>query len=285
MFSYQHAFHAGNIADIHKHLCLTWCLETLNQKVKPYTYIDTHAGAGRYVFKKNSATRGQNSTARSQDSITEQSMGIDLLWAQKNWPSSFESYQKILQKENPQEHVGCYPGSPWIAKHLLRAQDTMHYIELQPTTHRKLRHLFKNTDHAYIHCRDGFEAAYALIPPQTARGLVMIDPAYELKSDFNDVAECVTKTFAKWRTGLYLIWYPILRNQRTDLVLKRKCMQVALGERLCSEWLLPPSEAYFNLVGSGVIIMNPPWKIDEKLVQAANFLQKIGAIKHATLTR
>jgi len=279
MLSYQHAFHAGNIADIHKHLCLTWCLETLNQKEKPYTYLDTHAGAGRYVFKRNN-------NSRSQQAVTEQNMGIDLLWSQNNWPSSFEAYQNILQKENSQKHLGCYPGSPWIAKHLLREQDTAHYVEIQPTTHRKLRHLFKNnTDHTYIHCRDGFEAAYALIPPKTARGLVMIDPAYELKSDFDDVAECVTKTFVKWRTGTYLIWYPILRNQRADLALKRKCMQAALGESLCSEWLLPPSDAYFNLVGTGVIIMNPPWKIDEKLAQAATFLQKIGAIKHATLTQ
>jgi 23S rRNA (adenine2030-N6)-methyltransferase len=235
MLSYQHAYHAGNPADLMKHDALARLLAALTRKARPITYMETHAGRGLYDLTAPEALK----TGEAAEGILK----VDL-------PPG--PYADALAAVRAQHGPMAYPGSPLIARTLLREGDRLHLMELHPAEHTALKAALNGPGVA-IHRRDGFEGALALSPPTPRKGLVLIDPSYEIKTDYAAVPEFVRKLLAKWPEATVLIWYPLLPDGR----------QARLVEAMAS---LPHQrhEARFDqgrgkgMAGSGLIGVNLP---------------------------
>ncbi len=200
MLSYQHAYHAGNPADVQKHDALARLIVALTAKPRPITYMETHAGRGLYDLTSAEALK-----------TGEAALGIG-----KASPTG--PYAEALAQVRAKHGPDAYPGSPLVAAALLRPEDRMHLMELHPAEHAALRRAMRGR--AEIHKRDGFEGILAISPPTPRKGLVLIDPSYEVKSDYEEVAGFVRKLIARWPEATVLIWYPILAEGRHRTLLK-----------------------------------------------------------------
>ena len=285
MLSYQHSFHAGNHADVLKHLTLVAVLERLNLKTKPYFFLDTHAGDG--IYNLNSAQALQNSEAKTgilQLKLNRQ-LGNDENNNVKGNSALFDSYVNIVNQYIGEQQ---YPGSPMVASALLRKGDKAFAAELHPQAFEALQRSCRPTGIKAQH-RDGYEVLNAVLPPTPNRGAVLIDPPYEQMSEYQQVVDAVTKAIKRWPIGIYMIWYPLLSDTRED----RKTNEIvnnpksALAEKmlfqfsglkvksvlniqLCSQ---KPSEKV-GMYGSGMCILNPPWHLDNDLQEILMTLQK-----------
>jgi len=252
MLSYRHAFHAGNHADVFKHLVLNLLVRALLTKDKPFFYLDTHAGAGRY--RLDSEMAGKNREFES---------GIQKLWNAGPAPEAVAAYLESVHMTNPGRELRWYPGSPRIVRPYLREQDRMVLCELHPTEAKLITREFENDRQVRVEAMDGYQALKALLPPHERRGLVHIDPAYELKDERRRLLESLTEAHRRWATGVYAIWYPI-QDQATADDFRRRCKRLGLPKMLAVEFCVMPEQA-FQLIGSGMILINPPWKLDEQL--------------------
>ncbi len=282
MLSYQHIFHAGNHADILKHLTLFFVLSSLNKKEKPYTYFDTHSGSGLYDLLDN----------RSQKT-SEAAKGISRLISSKKMISGshplLNDYLSLIDRYYSKNF---YPGSPEIARMLSRAQDFIVLSELHP---QEVENLKKNMLHpefeglcknVQVHNRNGFEMLKALTPPKTKRGAVLIDPSYEETSDYINCAKTICAVNKKWTNGIIMLWYPLLAHReaeinqmlneiqtsarsvnpnieicdlRLEIASKDSHKEMSLKEYEQSE-KNPP-----RLYGSGMLVLNAPWKLEEEV--------------------
>lgn len=254
MLSYRHAFHAGNHADVLKHAVQAFILESLCAKDKGYSYIDTHSGAGGYALSHEWTQKK-----------AEYLGGIARLWhEQEKWPS-LAGYFAAIRAINPGKDLEHYPGSPLVAAHFQRPQDRLTLMELH---HNEVELLRQNLtgDGVAIHHRDGFEGLVALLPPTPKRGLVLIDPPYELKEDYQRVANTLQKAHKRWPIGIYAVWYPLLAKavDRSE-GLKRALASLGFEQVLCAELRVQAQADDFGMHGSGMVVLNPPWKLDEKL--------------------
>lgn len=254
MLSYRHAYHAGNHADVLKHSLLCLVLAKLTVKDSPCVYIDTHAGAGLYQL--NSAQAQKTGEAAG---------GIERLLAAPTSIPGLAPYLKTvhqLRGKRPQS----YPGSPAIAQQLLRPQDKLNLLELHNKEIDTLRANLGRDRRLSIHHRDGFEGLPALLPPPCPRGLVLMDPAYEVVADYAQAVASLAKAQARWQTGTYMLWYPLLARQRDRSGwLKHELHRQRPRNLLIAElWVQPASEEY-GMHGSGVAIVNAPWQLDEQL--------------------
>lgn len=242
MLSYQHAYHAGNLADIHKHGLLAATLEYLTRKDKPLTYLETHAGRGLYDL-----------ASRESRQTTEAEAGITRALAQ-GWLPEGHPYMLALREIRTEYGPNAYPGSPLIAKAFLRPQDRAHLAELHPAEFAALIQVvgFASTYH-----QDGKQMANAICPPTPRRGLMLIDPSYEIKADYDDMPRFIGQITRKWNVGVILLWYPILRDMRH--LSMTAALTTAFPQALLSEVSFPPIAAGHALTGSGMFIMNPPW--------------------------
>ncbi len=254
MLSYLHGFHAGNHADVLKHAVLTLLLDALLAKPKPLVFLDSHAGAGVYDLT--------GEQARKTDESKE---GIGRLWSQRESFPELARYFDAIAALNPDGGYGRYPGSPQFARHCLRAEDRLILMELHPTEVRTLRHALGGDPRVNIHHRDGFEGLAALLPPTPPRGLVLIDPPYEVKTDYGRVATCLAAAHARWPTGSYAIWYPRLGVQRdhADQLLRKISREIP--EFLVAELTVCTQSDGFGMHGSGMVLVNPPWRFEERL--------------------
>jgi 23S rRNA (adenine2030-N6)-methyltransferase len=270
MLSYRHAFHAGNHADVLKHYVFSLVLDYFNQKEKPYWVIDTHAGAGFYALKSEFSQKN-----------AEFENGIAKLIAAKNLPVSLQKFVAIIEelnqkcqnninKNNPLEF---YPGSPSIAQALLRKEDKLRLFELHPSDYQLLQENCQNRQ-TNIEKQDGFAGIKACLPPQAKRGVVLIDPPYELKDDYTRVVDCIKDSLRRFATGTYLVWYPLLqRPEPADMVEKL----MALSEN----WLQvemsveAPNNNGFGMHGSGMFVINPPYTLPDILDKNMPVLTKI----------
>lgn len=254
MLSYLHGFHAGNHADVFKHAVLTLLLDALLAKPKPLVYIDSHAGAGLYDLHSEQAEK-----------TGEHGLGIGRVWPQRNAFPELANYFTAVDALNDSAACSHYPGSPAIAQHLLGADDKLILMELHKTEVERLRDGLGRDRRINIHYRDGFEGLPALLPPKPMRGLVLIDPPYEVKTDYRDVARCVGASLKRWSTGVYAIWYPKLGVQRdqSESLLHRLLTHVP--DLLVVELSVEPQLAEFGMHGSGMAIINPPWQFEERL--------------------
>ncbi|MBK1721819.1 23S rRNA (adenine(2030)-N(6))-methyltransferase RlmJ [Thiocystis violacea] len=264
MLSYLHGFHAGNHADVFKHAVLTLALDALMAKPKPLVYLDSHAGVGVYDLAAPEASK----TGEFAD-------GIGRLWRERGAFAELASYFGAIAALNPDGGCRHYPGSPQLARHCLRADDRLILMELHKTEAQRLRAALRADPRVNIHHRDGFEALPALLPPRPPRGLVLIDPPYEVKTDYEAVARAFAAAYARWPTGVYLIWYPRLAVQRdrADHLLRRLLRTVP--RFLVAELAVQAQADDVGMHGSGVALVNPPWQLDERLTQ---LLPRLAAI-------
>jgi 23S rRNA (adenine2030-N6)-methyltransferase len=259
--NYQHAFHAGNFADVHKHVVLTRILDYLGQKPAAFRVIDIHAGAGRYELFGPQATRsgewrnGIGQLFASERSAARKTDGAQALLA---------PYLDIVASLNPGGPLRTYPGSPLIAQALLRRHDRLIACELEPKAAAALKTALRGDDRAKALAIDGWIALFANIPPKERRGLVLIDPPYEESGDFARLSDALTQAHRKWPNGLFLLWYPIKSREAPD-ALARRLRRLDVPKILRCELSVGPPRADAALTGSGLIVVNPPFPLEREL--------------------
>jgi 23S rRNA (adenine2030-N6)-methyltransferase len=241
MLSYQHHYHAGNAADVHKHAVLAWMLDYLVRKPKPLSYIETHAGRGLYDLGDAAAIKTGEAAA-----------GVGRL--AQALPSD-HPYRRCLDAVRTRYGPKAYPGSPLIAGLGLRAGDTLHLAELHPGEHAHLRAAM-TPYRAHLHKRDGFDLAHALCPPMPRRGLMLIDPSYEVKADYDALPRHMARIARAWNVGILMLWYPILTPERHDGMLT--ALRAAFPDALRHEVRFPSPRTGRGMTGSGRFVVNPP---------------------------
>ena len=264
MLSYRHAFHAGNHADVLKHYVFSLVLDYFNQKDKPYCVVDTHAGAGVYALDK--AYAKQNAEFES---------GIAKLYVAENLPESLKSYIEVIKKLNGNKPLTLYPGSPYIAKSFLRRDDKLRLFELHPSDCKLLLENFAGQGRqTKIEMLDGFAGLKSCMPPASKRGAVLIDPPYELKEDYQHVVTAIKDSMARFATGTYMIWYPLLQRPE-PLQMLEKLKRLNIEDWLnVSLTVHAPSDEGFGMHGSSLFIINPPWTLPKTLEETMSYLTK-----------
>ncbi len=253
MLSYRHAFHAGNFADVFKHVLLLQLLQALRCKDKPFCVLDTHAGAGRYDLHSTAALKNRESAD-----------GISRLWHQPELGPELNAYRDRVRALNPDGELRYYPGSPLLIRALLRPHDRLILTELHPSDHRLLKAEFAGDRQSAVHHADGYTSLKAFLPPAERRGLVFIDPAFELRDEFDRLLEAVQVIHRRWTGGMIALWYPIL-DRAPSLRWQHALQELAIPAILCAELGVQPYDAPFGLHGCGMVIINPPWRLDETL--------------------
>ncbi|WP_217532955.1 23S rRNA (adenine(2030)-N(6))-methyltransferase RlmJ [Vibrio metschnikovii] len=268
MLSYRHSFHAGNHADVLKHIVQSLILNALQQKETPFVYHDTHSGVGRYDL-----------THEWSEKTGEYKQGIGRLWQQTDTPAAIDSYLDAVKALNQGDELRYYPGSPHIAHAHLRAQDRMVLSELHPSDYPLLEQEFARDRQVAIYKQDGFARLKASLPPKERRGLVLIDPPYELAKEYRDVVQAIAQSHKRWSTGIYAIWYPVVNRCDIEDMLDglanlgiRKILQIELG--------VAPDTNQRGMTASGMIVINPPWKLESEMQTILPFLKQ--AIAPAT---
>lgn len=263
MLSYKHLYHAGNIADVHKHIVLTLLLQALQKKPTAFCYVETHAGSALYDLDAAAAQKNQ-----------EYAQGIAALITAPAVNDDVQVYRQIVQHYNrEQPGLRYYPGSPVIAQHFLREQDVMLLAELHPNEAPLLRGFFKADKRVAVHHRDGFEMLKALLPPKQTRGLVLIDPSYEEKQDYQRVIEALVLLRQRWSSSMVMVWYPILDAQTTPRF-RHAVQQAELRDVLGCELHVRALQGPPGMKGSGLLIMNPPWQFDQRLQRLLPWLSQ-----------
>ncbi|KFA58071.1 rRNA methyltransferase [Gilliamella sp. wkB18] len=263
MLSYRHSYHAGNHADVLKHIVLTLCIESLKEKEKPFLYLDTHSGAGRYLLRSEHAEK-----------TGEYLSGINLLWQQSNIPELLNTYISVLRRYNPFEEIKYYPGSPLIAKQLLREQDKLNLTELHPTDYPLLKQEFIKDKRTKVLREDGFSQLKSKLPPLSRRGIILIDPSYEIKDDYQKIPAALFEAYKRFATGVYLIWYPVVSRTQTEKMINGI---IDLGIKRISQFELAikPDNDQKGMTASGMIVINPPWKLYDQMQKIMPWLKNI----------
>lgn len=252
--NYRHAFHAGNFADVLKHAVLAALLLRMRVRPKPLCYLETHSGAGFYALDAPAARRSR-----------EADDGILRLLDAAPRSAALEAYLRIVAAlpEN-HERLRVYPGSPMVAAALLAEEDRLVLTEVVPEEAEALRRLFRHDPRVSVHCRDGWEAVGALLPPTPRRGLLFIDPPYEAPEDFRRVATALERARRRWPVGVLAAWYPI-KDRRSLHSFYRALDLPALGGVLRAELSVRPDDNPGGLNGSGMVIASPPWGLERDL--------------------
>ncbi|OOF49697.1 23S rRNA (adenine(2030)-N(6))-methyltransferase RlmJ [Rodentibacter genomosp. 1] len=264
MLSYRHSFHAGNHADVLKHIVLMLILENLKLKEKGFYYLDTHSGVGRYRLSSDESEK-----------TGEYKEGIGRLWGQSDLPEEVSRYVDLIKNLNYGGKVlRYYAGSPMIAAQLLRPQDRALFTELHPSDYPLLRNNFKEFKNITVKCDDGFQQVKSTLPPKERRGLVLVDPPYELKEDYDLVVKAIEEGYKRFATGTYAIWYPVVLRQQTKRIFKgleasgiRKILKIELAVR--------PDSDQRGMTASGMIVINPPWTLENQMKMLLPYLSKI----------
>ena len=262
--NYRHAFHAGNHADVLKHVVLLAIVEALKRKSAPFFVLDSHAGRGRYLLQ------GEHS-----DRTGEARAGIFRLLVLGNLPVAVQRYLKRIQADNPVGALVAYPGSPLLVAQSMRGNDRLVACELQPEEAKSLDTLFRPDARVAVQARDGYAAIKALLPPKEKRGLVLIDPPYEAQEEeYPRILGALADGLARWPTGCFAVWYPI-KQRRSLAAFMRKLGTLPCKSILRAELLVRPDDSPLRLNGSGMIVVNPPWKLDQELAQALPVLAQL----------
>jgi 23S rRNA (adenine2030-N6)-methyltransferase len=277
MFSYRHAFHAGNHADVLKHFVQVQLHQYMNQKDTAYTYIDTHSGAGVYALDSAQAVKSG-----------EYLDGIARLWERDDLPAPLADYVNLVRAMNPSGRLRYYPGSPYVAEQVARAEDRLRLFELHPADTRLLVENFRKLEahkaeqgersrgrRVLIEHADGFHAMKALLPPPSRRALVLIDPPYEVKLDYKHVRDALEEALGRFPSGIYAVWYPVLQRMESRQFADR------LKRLPAKEWLhvtltvATPGPDGTGMHSSGMFILNPPYTLEPMLRETMPYLVQV----------
>ncbi len=260
--NYRHAFHAGNHADVLKHVVLLALCDALAAKPAACFALDTHAGRGLYLLDGDQATR-----------TGEALEGIARLGDGSGAPAPVRRYLAAVDACRRQHGPAAYPGSPWLLAHALREQDTIACCELQPEEAAALKQALRGERRMAVHQRDGYAAMRALLPPRIgqaryARGLVLMDPPYERQLDeFDEVLAALGEGLRRWPQGCFALWYPIKQRRSLQHFLRRAAALDARSALAC-ELLVRSDDSPLRMNGSGMLLLNPPWRIEQALEPA-----------------
>jgi 23S rRNA (adenine2030-N6)-methyltransferase len=268
--NYRHAFHAGGFADVIKHIVLVRILIYLQEKQAAFRIIDTHAGAGLYDLTGDEARRGG-------EWLTGIARIMQARFSETTLPL-VKPYLDIVRAFNPDRDLAAYPGSPLIARALLRPQDRLTACEVELSARKRLIDALRRDTQARVVDLDGWLALPAFVPPKERRGLVLIDPPYEQKDEFERLAEGFAQAYAKWPTGSYLLWYPVKSRRATDTLARRVAGAVGTskpaGKALRLEFSVAPQTADAALASTGLLVVNPPWTLQGELKAILPELEK-----------
>ena len=253
MLSYQHGYHAGNFADVIKHLALTRLLKYLTIKDSPLLYLETHAGKGLYDLSN-----------RQAEKTNEYKQGIKLLWPDReSLPYLFQDYLKIISRINNGDTLRHYPGSPYTAIDLLRKQDRLYLCELHPGEYDALSempHFFKKV---HLSHSDGIATMRSLLPPPEKRGLIFIDPSFEIKDEYKEIPKAIKNNYNRFATGVYCLWYPVV-NKKLCEQLFRGMNDIGAKSALRVEFNLTHARSE-GMTGCGLWIINPPYTFADEM--------------------
>lgn len=260
MLSYRHAYHAGNYADVLKHLVLVQVLQYLTQKDKPLCYIDTHSGAGVYRLASKEAEK-----------TGEYERGIAALWECKRPPAAVKAYLDAIKQANRTAQLKVYPGACMIAANMLRLQDRLILSELHSNEARGLTKTFAGYPNVFCYTEDGFTKGLASVPPSERRGVMLVDPSYEVKTDYHRVVEHLQQCYRRFSTGIYLLWYPVVDEFKADAMLKalrrsgiKRIHQFEIGT--------DSDHRQQGMTGTGMVVVNPTFGLSERVTESLPFL-------------
>lgn len=247
MLSYQHLYHAGNLADVHKHALMATALDYLTRKDKPLSYLETHSGRGLYALDAPEAVKTGEAAA-----------GIARV-ERLGWFHADHPYARALAATRAAQGAAAYPGSPMLAAQLLRPIDSLQLCELHPQEFAALREAM--APHGGIfHQKDGLQMALALCPPTPRRGILLIDPSWEVKTDYEAIPKLIGQLARKWNVGIIALWYPVLASGLERTMVRK--IAADHPEALISEVRFPPAREGHGMIGSGMVVLNPPWGLE-----------------------
>ncbi|MCF7987991.1 MAG: 23S rRNA (adenine(2030)-N(6))-methyltransferase RlmJ [Methylovulum sp.] len=253
MLSYRHGFHAGNFADVLKHLVLIQLLDYFCLKPKPFCYLETHAGAGLFSLNDEFALKNR-----------EFDTGIGKLWDRQDLPEQVAGYVQHVKQVNPTRQLSRYPGSPLIAKQRVRQQDRLLLCELHSTDVQLLNKNLGRDSRTTIYHADGLSQSLKSLPPLERRGLILIDPSYELKQDYTQVPDSIIKMHKHFATGTFALWYPVIERKRCEQLVHR-ITESSIKNIQRFELGIRQDQAGHGMTASGMIIINPPWTLATQL--------------------
>ncbi|AAZ24585.1 23S rRNA (adenine(2030)-N(6))-methyltransferase RlmJ [Colwellia psychrerythraea] len=282
MLSYRHAFHAGNFADVLKHSVLSLVLDYMTRKEKGFCYIDSHSGAGMYQLADEYAQK----TGEYKD-------GIAKIINDEDAPESLEPYLSLIKSLNlasdrntdpsadistdTSNDLDVYPGSPGIAKAFVRRQDSSHLFELHPTDIQHLENFCQRWRKVFVKQSDGYQGVLGLIPPPSRRGVVLIDPPYELKEDYHKAVKTIIKAYEKFSTGTYILWYPVVKRELVEQM-SYTFTKSSVKNVLQVEFCLESDTDEYGMTGTGLFIVNPPWQLTSQLEEILPYMKtKLGS--------
>ena len=259
MVHYRHSYHAGNFADVFKHVLLVGLLQALSRKDKPWCFVETHAGAGRYDLNSIGALR----TGESKE-------GIARLQPDAAAPAMIAAYLDLIAAENPGAEVRDYPGSPVIAQRLARPQDRLLLCELVPEVAQQLRQALGSDPRVVLHARDGYEA-HSLLPPAEKRGLVLIDPPFERTDEFEAIADLIQRGAPRFAGGVFVAWYPLKNRHEAGRFVRRVARDT--GEPALNVEFDTGAPAQGQMHACGLVVAHPPFGFARAAQEALDWLQ------------
>jgi 23S rRNA (adenine2030-N6)-methyltransferase len=254
--NYRHAFHAGNFADVLKHIVLVRVLMHLRRKDTAFRVIETHAGAGRYDLAGGAAGR-----------TGEWRLGVGRLLAEPvagEADALIEPYLALIRAESTGTEPTHYPGSPALALALTRPQDRLLFYELHPDEHAALAAVIGRDRRVKLIEADGWTALKAAVPPPERRGLVLVDPPFEQPDEFQRLVEGLGQAYRRWATGIFVLWYPI-KDQRESRTFVRRILELGIEKILQIELMVAQPSPDGALVACGMLVINPPWTLQDEL--------------------
>jgi 23S rRNA (adenine2030-N6)-methyltransferase len=266
VLSYRHAFHAGNFADVLKHSVLTLVLEYMTRKDKGFYYIDSHSGAGMYQLSDEYAQK----TGEYKDGIAKLIENDDL-------PEALQPYIDLVKNLNQETgELILYPGSPGIARQFTRRQDSAHLFELHPTDIEHLKAYSQRWNKSHVKQSDGYQGVLGLVPPPNRRGVVLIDPPYELKEDYLKAVRTVVNAYKKFATGTYILWYPVVKRELVEQM-QSAFTKSEVRNLTQVEYCQDADTEEYGMTGTGLFIVNPPWQLTSQLDEILPYLKtKLG---------
>ncbi len=251
MLSYRHGYHAGNAADVLKHFILTYVLDYIKKKDKGFIFVDSHAGAGKYLISDPYMQKNK-----------EYLQGIEKILQLKNDNIFLKKYLDLVKSINFNSDLKIYPGSCFLAAKSLRPHDNLYFFELHPKEFLNLKKNFENDSRVITENRDSYQRLKKLLPPKEKRAVILIDPSYELKDEYEKASEMLSDCYKKFPLGVYIIWYPVLKNKKSEKfifnVLKKKYKNLSHIEMITDN-------SNSGMQGSGLFILNCPWSIENDI--------------------